>query len=172
MQLDGAIVVDKRGLRVEVSDAGNSQYINFSLFPPSPPVSMLGGLMFGTPVIGPDVEPSMSRAVLIRLPAAGGRLRSEEAYLPEGSSIARDLTTLGLPIEEPAAIDRWLAMFLNSGGSDGFHQVTAEEYRALLDLFDRNWLMRGQDSGRGSHSAKDCGSTVRPFPGSFARTPR
>jgi hypothetical protein len=71
MQLDGTVAVDKRALRVEVCDATRiSQFLKFSPFPPSPPVSVLGGLMFGTTLIGPDAQPSISRAVLIRLPAA------------------------------------------------------------------------------------------------------
>lgn len=172
MQLDGAIGIDKRGLRAEICDTRNWQYVNFSLFPPSPPVSMLGGMMFGTTLIGPDAQPSMSRVVAIRLPAASARLQSEEAYLPEGASIALDLATLGLPIDEPAVVDRCLAMFLNGGARGGIDQVSVSDYRALVELFDGIWLMLGRDSGTGPHGAHEGGSTVRPFPGHFARTPR
>jgi hypothetical protein len=172
MQLDGAVAVDKRALRVEVSDTTRiSQYVCFSLFPPTPPVSVLGGLMFGTTLIGPDAQPSVTRAVLIHLPAVSTHLRSAEAYLPPGASLAEDLEALGLPIDQPAAIDRCLAEFLNEGGRDGMDQVPASSYRALVDLFDRTWLTRARAGVPAVPQAQD-GSTVRRFPGRFARARR
>lgn len=167
MQLDGWIAVYERALRVEVCDATrSSQFVSFALFPPSPPVSVLGGLMFGTTLIGPDSQPSVSRAVLIRLPAVSTHLLSEKAYLPADVSISEDLATLGLLVEEHAAVDRCLATFLGGGGRDGIDQVPASDYRALVDRFDRIWLMRGARDKQ--HARTD----VRPFPGRAVRAGR
>ncbi|SKA38844.1 hypothetical protein SAMN02745126_06118 [Enhydrobacter aerosaccus] len=140
MQLDGAMTVDKRALRVEVSDAtGVAQFVNFCLFPATPPASVLGGLMCGTALIGPDAQPSVSRVVMVRLPQASRRLQSIDAYVPSQASLAEDLTGLGLRIDDLAAADACLTAFL-SGGGRGFDQVPAVAYRAMVDLFDRGWL--------------------------------
>jgi len=144
LQLDGTVAVDKRSLRIEVSDATEvSQYVAFTLFPPSPPVSVLAGLMFGTTLIGPDAQPSATRVVLIRLPGPSERLGRDEAYLPAGASIARDLQLLGLPVADPGALDRVLDAHMRGDGRDGIDQVSGTTYRELLELFDRNWLTGG-----------------------------
>lgn len=144
LRLDGTIAADKRALRIEVCDETQiSQYLNFSLFPPSPPVSVLAGLMFGTTLIGPDAQPSTTRVVMVRLPADSARLRSAEAYLPEGGTIADDLASLGLPVDTSAPLERALRAFMEGGSGGGFDQVPATSYRDLLEQFDRLWLTRG-----------------------------
>jgi hypothetical protein len=140
MELKGTMSVAKRAVHIQVSDAtGEAQVITFCLFQASPPASVLGGLMFGTTVIGPEAQPSVTRIVLVRLPAATARLRSADAYLPSQGSVAEDLAALGLRVEDSAAADRRLAEFL-TGGHGGFDQVPVSAYRALADLFDRSWL--------------------------------
>jgi hypothetical protein len=58
MELKGTMSVAKRALHIQVSDAkAEAQVITFCLFQPSPPASVLAGLMFGTTVIGPDANP-------------------------------------------------------------------------------------------------------------------
>jgi hypothetical protein len=170
MRLDGWIAVDKRALRGEVCDATRiSQYVNFSLFVPTPPVSVMAGLMFGTTLIGPDAQPSVSRIVMIRLPGRAARLAADEAYLPAGRSISEDLEAMGLPIDDPAIVDRCLAGFMAGGGRDGIDQVPASAYRALIDVFDRLWLasVRGDPRDGGANAVRpppgDDGK-VRPFP--------
>jgi len=140
MELKGAMLVAKRGLHIQVSDGkAEAQLINFCLFQASPPASVLGGLMFGTTVIGPDPQPSVTRVVLIRVPEATARLRSAGAYLPTQSSISEDLAALGLHVQDPAATDQLLAQFLTGVGG-GFDQLPVSAYRALADNFDRSWL--------------------------------
>jgi len=176
LQLDGVIAVDKRTLRIEVCDATRTaQYVNFSLFLPSPPVSVLGGLMFGTTLIGPDAQPSVTRAVVIRLASANARLRSDEAYLAPGVSLSGDLEALGLPIDDPVAVDDCLASFLGGSGRDGIDQVPAAAYRELIDLFDRIWLsaMRGDPHDGGARAAHvQHSGNVRPFPRRGLRRPK
>ena len=165
LQLEGTVAVDKRTLRIEVSDATQvSQYVAFTLFPPSPPVSVLAGLMFGTTLIGPDAQPSVTRAVLIRLPGPSAWLEQEDAYLPAGASIARDLQALGLPVGEPEAVDRLLDGFMSGDGRDGIDQVSGAACRELLELFDRNWLTRG--------SGPQPEPNVKPLPRHNARARR
>lgn len=140
MRLDGTASLSKHDLRLEVRDAtGAAQLLTFCLFPPSPPASVLGGLMMGTTLIGPEAQPSVSRVVMVRLRSANPRLGLRDAYLPTKGSIAEDLGAFGVPIGEFDALDRTMGAFLN-GGRDSFDQVPLTAYRALVDLFDRLWL--------------------------------
>lgn len=140
MALKGSISIARRGLHAQVSDtSGSAQVLTFCLFQASPPASVLAGFMFGTTVIGPEAQPSATRIVIVRLPAATSRLRSADAYLPSQASIAEDLASLGLRIENSAAVDRRLGAFLG-GGRGSFDQIPLPAYRDLADIFDRAWL--------------------------------
>lgn len=173
MQLDGEMAVDSRTVRIEVSDATRiSQWLTFSLFPPSPPGSVLGGLMSGTTLIGPDAEPSTTRTVLIRLRAAAPLLRSAEAYLPAGASIAADLAALGVPVDAPEAVDCGLARFMAGDARAGVDQVSGAVYRPLVELFDRLWLRRGPGAAlanRRSSGPGEAGSLPGRSPGRARR---
>jgi hypothetical protein len=49
-------------VQIQVNDAtGVAQLITFCLFQASPPASVIGGLMFGTTVIDPEAQPSVTR---------------------------------------------------------------------------------------------------------------
>lgn len=141
LALKGAMFLSKHGLHVQVGDVtGDAQGITFCLFPAAPPASVLSGLMVGTTLISPDAQPSVTRVVLMRLPAASPQLRSVDAYLPRQGSVAEDLAQFGLHVGDAAAVDLRLAEFLNGSG-EGFDQIPVSAYRALADLFDRDWLM-------------------------------
>ena len=145
MKLDGTASLSKNDLRLEVRDAtGSAQLLTFCLFPPTPPASVLGGLMMGTTLIGPEAQPSVSRVIMVRLPPAKPRPGSRDAYLPTQGSIAEDLGALGLHIQEVATLDQSMGEFLN-GGRGSFDQVPVSAYRALVDLFDRIWLAHVAD---------------------------
>jgi hypothetical protein len=174
LKLAGSMALDKRALRGEVSDTTRTQYLNFSLFPPSPPVSVLGGLMFGTTLIGPDAQPSMSRFLAVRLPQVGPRRMADEAYLPVGRTIVEDLQAMGLPIADPASVQNCLAGFMRSADRDGIDQVAVTDYRTLVDLFDRIWLAcvggdPGGSAGAGGRALGREAENVRPFPRRGAR---
>jgi hypothetical protein len=140
LQLEGSVTIGKRLMRLDVRErAGDAQFF-FCLFPPTPPVSILGGLMCGATIIGPDAQPSVSRVAIVRVPAASARfLREAEAYLPTRGSVSHDLAALGLPIADLAAVDQRLGEFLAGGGS-GLDQIPLATYGALVELFDPNWL--------------------------------
>ena len=145
MKLDGTASLNKNDLRLEVRDAtGSAQVLTFCLFPPTPPASVLGGLMMGTTLIGPEAQPSVSRVIMVRLPPAKPRQGSRDAYLPTQGSIAEDLGALGLHIQQAATLDQSMGEFLN-GGRGSFDQVPVSAYRALVDLFDRTWLAHVAD---------------------------
>ncbi len=140
LELKGMINIGKRATQGSVGeDSSGVPTLTFCLFPASPPASVLGGLMFGTTLIGPDAQPSVTRIAMVRLPAANARLRSTAAYLPAQASIAGDLGEFGLHVRDAAAADRLLSEFL-AVGVNGFDQVSVPAYRALADLFDRIWL--------------------------------
>ena len=140
LELKGTLNIGKRATQGSVGeDSSGVPTLTFCLFPASPPASVLGGLMFGTTLIGPDAQPSVTRIAMVRLPAVSPRLRSTAAYLPAQGSIAEDLVELGLRVQDSAAVDRYLAEFL-AVGVNGFDQVSVPAYRALADLFDRIWL--------------------------------
>jgi hypothetical protein len=95
--------------------------------------------MFGTALIGPDAQPSVTRILIVRLRSATARLRSADAYLPTQGSIADDMAKFGVPVEDFAVLDRRLADSF-TGGSSGFDQIPISTYRSLAEVFDRSWL--------------------------------
>lgn len=140
LELKGVINIGKRATQGSVGeDTSGVPTLTFCLFPASPPASVLGGLMFGTTLIGPDAQPSVTRIAMVRLPAPAPRLRSTAAYLPAQGSIAEDLVELGLRIQDSTVVDQHLADFL-SVGVGGFDQVSVLAYKAMADVFDRMWL--------------------------------
>jgi hypothetical protein len=144
MRVEGAVTVAARGLHLDLrapQGAGGAQLL-YCLFPPTSPTSVLGGLMSGLTIIGSEPEPSVTRIVMVRLPAAGARLGTADAYLPPGASLAADLAALGLAVAVPDLADRVLAEFLAGGGGGGLDQPPMAAYRAVVELFDRQWLDR------------------------------
>ncbi|UDL89446.1 hypothetical protein LGH82_31045 [Mesorhizobium sp. PAMC28654] len=137
--LGGPVTLAKRGLYADLRETGGDAQLFFCLFPPSQPGSVLGGYICGTTVIDPEPHPSMARILMIRLRNPAPR---EEwgGYLPSDQSVAGDLASLGLSIEEPQALDWQLAQFLAGRGDDGANQISPVEFRAILDVFDRHWL--------------------------------
>ncbi len=139
-RLDGVVTL-KRALHIDVNETTGEAKIIFLLFPPAPLVSVLAGIMCCTPLIGPDVQPSVTRIAIVRLPAASRQLRDAPAPLAPQASVAEDLAALGLPVAEPALLDQRIAAFLGGGDSGGLDQIASAAYRALAEALDRNWLM-------------------------------
>ncbi len=140
LQVSGAMSLSPRAMHMTLREpAGDAQFL-FCLFPPTTPVRVLGGLMCGATLIGPDASPSVSRIIMIRLPDTSEQLHSANAYLPKGGSFARDLISLGLPVSWPQIVDERLSEFLCSHSGQGLDQPSAATYRAIVDLFDREWL--------------------------------
>ena len=140
LELGGTVTISPRAVAIDVRERPDGSHFLFCLFPPTPPVSVLAGFMCGTTVIGPDVQPSVTRIAMVRLPAASPRLRETDCYLEPQTSVAEDLAALGLPVVQPAVIDRHLGAFLTAGHGGGLDQIAASAYRTLVALFDPAWL--------------------------------
>ncbi len=124
--------------------SGDAQFL-FCLFPPTAPARVLGGLMCGATLIGPDASPSVTRIIMIRLPTTSDYLHSANAYLPKGSSFTQDLASLGLPVSSPQLVDERLSEFLCCGDGNGLDQPSAATYRTIVESFDREWLHHRND---------------------------
>jgi len=140
LQLDGFVTSNKRALHIDVREASGEAQFAFCLFRPAPPVSVLAGFMCGATVIGPEVQLSVTRIAMVRLPGASPRLREADAYLAPQASVARDLAALGMSVAEPALVDQRMATFLGGGAGGGLDLIASDAYRALAELLDRNWL--------------------------------
>ncbi|MGE0577447.1 MAG: hypothetical protein AB7O82_22470 [Reyranella sp.] len=140
VEYKGPIVVGKRAMHIEARDSSGDSQFKFSLFLPSPPASVLGGLWSGATVLGPLAQPSVTRVVMVRLQAASERLRTAQGFMPDHASLGEDLAMLGYPVADAATVDRRLREFLTGGIGGGFDQISIAAYHALVELFDRSWL--------------------------------
>ena len=142
LQVSGTLNLSNRAMYMTLKEpTGDAQFL-FCLFPPTAPVRVLGGLMCGATLIGPDSSPSVTRIIMIRLPATSDHLHSANAYLPKGASFAQDLASFGLPVSSPKLVDECLSEFLCSGEGKGLDQPGMATYRAIVEAFDREWLYR------------------------------
>jgi hypothetical protein len=140
LQVSGILSLSNRAMHMTLRESSGDAQFLFCLFPPTAPVRVLGGLMCGATLIGPDSSPSVTRIVMIRLPATSDDLHSANAYLPEAGSFAQDLTSLGLSVSSPQTVDERLSEFLCCGDGSGLDQPSTAAYRAIVELFDREWL--------------------------------
>ncbi|MBM1172684.1 hypothetical protein [Microvirga arabica] len=142
LQVSGTLSLGNRAMHMTLREASGDAQFLFCLFPPTAPVRVLGGLMCGATLIGPDSSPSVTRIIMIRLPATSDHLHSANAYLPKAGSFAQDLASLGLPVSSAQLVDERLSEFLCSGDGKGLDQPSTATYRAIVELFDREWLYR------------------------------
>lgn len=140
LHLEGLFAVSGRAMHFDLREPGGDVRFFFCLFLPTPPASVLAGLMCGATIIDPDARPSVTRIVMIRLPAPSMRLRSAVAYLPSQTSVADDLASMGLRIPDPAAVDNGIGEFLTDDQRAGLDQIDSSSYRRLVDLFNPIWL--------------------------------
>ncbi|MGO1078073.1 hypothetical protein [Inquilinus sp. CA228] len=140
LHLEGPLEVTGRAMHLNLREIDGNAHMLFCLFSPTPPASVLAGFMCGATIIDPDAQPSVTRMVMVRLPAPSMRLRSADAYLPPRTSVAGDLASLGLRIPDLAAVDHGVGRFLAGNQGGGLDQVDPPSYRALVDLFNPIWL--------------------------------
>jgi hypothetical protein len=138
LRLDGMISVERRAIHLDLREPGGDAHFICILVPPTPPVSVLAGLMCGVTIIGHAAQPSVTRIAMVKLPAPSLRLSAAEAYLPAQRSIAGDLAALGLALADPATLDRQLGAFLAVGS--GLDQIPAGDYQPMVETLDRAWL--------------------------------
>ena len=141
IRTEGSVTLADRAIHLDLRAPGGVHLV-FCLFPASAPASLLGGLMCGATVIGPDSQPSVTRIVMVRLPPRVGTSPEADPYLPAGSLITADLARLGLPLAEPERVEAGLAAFLHGGDGGGLDQIRVQSFRPLVELFDRQWFAR------------------------------
>ncbi len=141
IRTEGSVTLADRAIHLDLRAPGGVHLV-FCLFPASAPASLLGGLMCGATIIGPDSQPSVTRIVMVRLPPRVGTSPEADPYLPAGSLITADLARLGLPLAEPERVEAGLAAFLHGGDGGGLDQIRVQSFRPLVELFDRQWFAR------------------------------
>ncbi len=160
LRLEGPVAAGNRALHMDLRETGGDSQLLLCLFPPSRPVSVLAGFMTGATIIGPDSQPSVTRIVIVRLPADSPRLQESDAYLPPQASVAADLIGLGLLLGEPDAVDRLLAAVLAFDSCSGLDQIPAARYRELVALLDQAWLGIRSAGAHSEISVEDSATSV------------
>jgi hypothetical protein len=145
IRFDGAVTRTERAIYLDLR-APDGVHVLLCLFRANPPWSVLGGLMCGATVIGPDSQPSATRIVMVRLPDASAAVPDDDPYLPPGASIAGDLERLGMGLRDRDLVETAIRRFIEDGPAGGLDQIGPDAYKALVDLFDRHWLARGNGS--------------------------
>ncbi|MBP7000791.1 hypothetical protein [Amaricoccus sp.] len=140
LEASGPVSLMRRALLADLREPQERTAFQFTLFPPMSLGSVLGGLVCGPAVLGADPQPSVSRVVMVRLHGPSERLANSDCILDEGASIAADLAALGARVPDPDAAQRCLAAFLAARVGGPFDHVTLDSFRALVALFDLEWM--------------------------------
>jgi hypothetical protein len=137
-RFSGDITFNGRGMQIALHQtAVGDMRIYMALFGPAPPATVLAGMLCGAAVVTPEPEPSAARIILIRLPAPSPAFDAlYTAFQPE-QSIADDLALAGLRFSDPAEVDRRIKEYLPARPRNGIEQVATEEYRELVEYFNR-----------------------------------
>lgn len=143
-RLRGPVTLSQRMLSVELWHPDSSEPFSMRLFRPTAPANVIVGYFSGVTYLSAETDLTVSRVVLIRIPPTCPR-RTTGAYLPFDSSLAGELTTLGLPLKDPAEVDSRLTAFLMNGYDRGIDKMVIGEYGTLAELFDLNWFNKVAD---------------------------
>lgn len=149
VRYEGAVTISECAIYLDLRQLSGGVHLLWCLFPPTPPASVLGGVMCGVTCLGPAPPPSATRVVAVKLPPdAGPSPQALDTYLPPGASPAADLAALGLPLGRlHHPVDLAFAGFLSEGsGRCGVDQAPTGAFRALVDLLDRHWLTHARPS--------------------------
>ncbi|MBL6080049.1 hypothetical protein JMJ56_18670 [Belnapia sp. T18] len=115
-----------------------------SLFRPSPPGSVLVGVMCGTAAINPAGQPPYTtRIIMVRIDEAlSERVEASNRYLDRDERpISSDLEGLGIVLPDPVGLEALAHRVLNpSRQRSGFDQVAVTDYTALAMACDQIWL--------------------------------
>ena len=97
----------------------------------------MAGFLCGATLLGHDPRPSVSRILLVRMPAPDIIVQQGNRYLDLDKSLTADLNAAGLMAPSSVEVDEHMNAFLRGARGNGLDQVLAEEYAALVALFDR-----------------------------------
>jgi hypothetical protein len=116
----------------------------FSLYLPTPPASVLAGVMCSTAAIDPSGQPPYAvRIVLVRVPpSAIAGLEASNRYLNPAEPLSRDLAEIGAVAGDPPpdGLDELLATVLRRSEPDGQLRLPVEDYERLTQVFDRSLI--------------------------------
>ncbi len=142
----GSVTVSGRSLYMHLCEQGSKLPLFLSLYRPTPPASVLAGLICGATLVGHDPRPSVSRIVFLRVSASEGRALQASRYLEDGESLSADLSAAGLVLSAPKEVEESLNAFLRGTDGGGRDQVLADEYAGLVALFDRALIDQNSSS--------------------------
>ncbi|WP_426954681.1 hypothetical protein [Muricoccus radiodurans] len=142
--------------------------IYMTLFRPTPPASVLAGMMLSFTVVDPDHQPPYAtRFLAVRVPdAALVPLEASNRYLAaEEWPPSSDLAALGLAVGAAPELDACLAECLGDGREAGSDRLPAAAVIRLTAACDRVWLATEEASAR----TRAGGTAPRPAAGRSAR---
>jgi hypothetical protein len=139
----GPVGIHGRTLSLELHAPGPGNAPVFcTLFLPSPPASVLAGMMCGAVAVDPGGQPPYAtRIAMLRVRAAHAGLEASNRYLEAGEAVPGDLAALGVEVPDGAGLGALLDQVLRAGdGVPGSDRLVAADYAALAMACDRAWL--------------------------------
>ncbi len=145
LQVRGLVELTGRSISVDLSEAEQQLRLHMTLFPPSPPASVLAGVMSGAAFVDYLAQPAATRIVMVRIPEAkASAIEPSDRYLDVAvEPLSGDLAALGIPAgaAEAAELDRLLHAFLWAAGESGSHiEAPATAYAELTVAVERLML--------------------------------
>jgi hypothetical protein len=142
LQVRGLVELTGRSISVDLAEAEQQLRLHMTLFPPSPPASVLAGMMSGAAFVDYLAQPAATRIVMIRIPQAeASAIEPSDRYLDVAvEPFSGDLAALGVPASaaEAAELDRLLHAFLWAAGDSGSHiEAPATAYAELTAAVER-----------------------------------
>lgn len=160
----GRLAWNNRLIALDLHDAHNDSHLHMTLHCPSAPASVLTGLMIGPSFHDASPQPTVTRALAIRVPsldleALGGR---DCVFDLSEHSISAELNLTGMTIVASAELDRLFAEFFDGEGRGGFDQISGDESARLNFAIDRQLAKAAARPAGDEPPAQDC--VVLPFP--------
>jgi hypothetical protein len=144
-RLRGPVAILDGAVHIDVLDDAARFRLTMCLFLPGRLASSLAGVISGVALVDVVPQPTASRIVMIRVPAAGAvALEASNGYLDLAKTpLSSDLAALGLPVTAPAELDALLGGFLTPDRPSSQVKVTADEYSRLKLTIDALFIACG-----------------------------
>lgn len=135
--LAGRAVLWSQLLMLQLIDRGGVLPMQMTLHRPSPPASLLGGLISGATLVGPEPAPSVSRLIAFRTARDAASVAAGSRYLEPGESLRDDLGAAGCPVKVAGITDADLDRLLRRSGGHGLDQMPRAALASLVERLDR-----------------------------------
>lgn len=114
--------------------------VSLSVFRPTPPASVLAGILLGVTAVSPGLQtPYATRLAALRVPLGVAAAQAGNRYLtPEEWPPGRELEALG--VVPTAELEERLTRFVTGGGGTTGDNLSALEHVSLVEACDRAWL--------------------------------